>query len=142
MTKAEIPSEIDDIAVTSIKDVEAGRYYTQAIAWAAKNGIVTGVSKTEFNPDGAVTREQMAAILYRYCAYAKIDTKARAELKNFPDASKVSNYAKDPMQWAVAEKLINGTADGEKTVLDPQGGATRAQVATILMRFVQNFAVG
>ncbi len=118
----------------TFSDVPNGQWYTDAVAWAAANGVVNGVGNNRFDPEGKITREQMATILYRYAEKKGIDTSKRAELGAFPDANQVSAYAKDPVQWAVAEKIINGS-DGK---LLPQGDATRAQVATILMRFIEN----
>ena len=115
-------------------DVPEGEWYTDAVAWAAYNNIVGGVGDNKFDPNGNITREQMATILYRYTSGQGIDTSARADLSSFPDAGNVSSYAEDPICWAVAEGLINGS-DGK---LLPQGNATRAQVATILMRFIEN----
>ncbi|MGN1307256.1 MAG: S8 family serine peptidase [Faecousia sp.] len=114
-------------------DVPAGQWYSTAIAWAAENGVVNGTSATEFSPEVPVTREQMVAILFRYANSQKLDTGARADLSAFSDADKVSAYAKDAMQWAVEEKIINGS-DG---MLLPQESATRAQVAAILMRYCE-----
>ena len=122
----------------SFTDVPTGQWYTDAVAWAAHNGIVGGVGDGKFDPGGKITREQMAAILYRYCNSQGIDTSKRAELSAFPDGGKVSAYATEALSWAVAEGLINGTQKGSATYLDPQGNATRAQVATILMRFIEN----
>ena len=99
---------------------------------------VNGVGNNRFDPDGEITREQMAAILYRYAGMIGIDTGAQAELGEFPDGGSVSGYAKKALRWAVAEGLIGGTKEGGITYLKPQGNATRAQVATILMRFVNN----
>lgn len=120
----------------SFTDVPAGQWYTDAVIWAATNGIVNGVGENKFDPDGKITREQMATILCRYANSQEIDTSARADLATFPDADKVSDYALDALRWAVAAGLINGS-DGK---LLPQGNATRAQVATILMRFIENVA--
>lgn len=117
-------------------DIPSGQWYTNAVVWAATNGIVNGVGDNKFNPDGNISREQMATILYRYSDSQGIDTSASTDLNSFPDASKVSGYAADAIKWAVAEGLINGS-DGK---LLPQGNATRAQVATILMRFIENLA--
>lgn len=117
-------------------DVPDGQWYTDAVAWAAENNIVGGVGDNKFDPNGNITREQMATILYRYAGGKDIDTSARADLSSFPDAGNVSGYALDAMKWAVAEGLVNGS-DGK---LLPQGNATRAQVATILMRFIENIA--
>ncbi len=117
-------------------DVKNGQWYTDAVTWAAKNGVVTGVGNNKFNPNGNVTREQLATILYRYAIANEIDVRYRAEMSLFSDYNKVSSYADKAVYWAVAVKLING-ADGK---LMPQGKATRAQVAAILTRFVQNVA--
>ncbi len=117
-------------------DVPDGQWYTQAVAWAAANGIVGGVGNGRFDPNGNITREQMAAILFRYADGKKLDTSKRGDLSGFPDAGKVSAWAKDAIAWAVAEKIIGGS-DGK---LLPQGNATRAQVSTILMRFIENIA--
>ncbi|MBQ3216952.1 MAG: leucine-rich repeat protein [Oscillospiraceae bacterium] len=118
-------------------DVPEGQWYTQAVAWAAYTHVVNGMGENLFQPDGNVTREQMAVILYRYSERIGADTSVAASLSAFPDESKVSDWAKEAMQWAVGEGLIGGTNIGGTAYLDPQGFATRAQVATILMRFVQ-----
>ena len=116
------------------RDVPNGQWYTNAVAWAASNGVVNGVGDGKFAPEGKITREQMATILYRYAEKKGIDTSKRGDLGGFPDANQVSGYAKDAVQWAVGEGIINGS-DGK---LLPQGSATRAQVATILMRYIEN----
>ncbi len=122
----------------SFTDVPSNVWYTQAVAWAAENGIVTGIGGGRFNPDGQITREQLAVILYRYCKSIGIDTSDVADITTFPDANKVSSYAYDALSWAVKTGLVTGSASGGKVYLEPQGNATRAQVATILMRFIQN----
>ena len=109
-------------------DVKSGAWYTDAIVWAADQGIVNGTSATTFAPDAFITREQIATILYRY---AKAE-KTEKDLSAYPDAGTVSGYAVDAMRWAVAEGLINGK-DGR---LAPQENATRAQIATILERYL------
>lgn len=119
---------------SSFTDVRSGAYYEKAVIWAAANGIVTGTDSTSFSPDAKVTREQLAAILYRYAQYRKLDTDASAKLNSFTDADSVSAYASEALGWAVSESLING-ASGK---LMPKGDATRAQVAAILHRFVKN----
>lgn len=119
----------------SFKDVAAGAYYEKPVIWAAENEIVGGYSASTFDPDGAITREQMAAILYRYAKFCGYDVTASAEIDMFSDAGTVSSYALTAMKWASAEGLINGS--GSK--LDPQGSATRAQVAAILTRFCKRF---
>ena len=113
-------------------DVADGTWYSDAVAWAAENGIVTGTEKG-FEPDGSITRESLAVILYRY---AKGTAQAGA-LDDYADAGIVSGWAKDAMSWAVAQGLISGKDGG---ALDPAGSASRAEVATILMRFLQNQA--
>lgn len=119
------------------QDVASGKYYEKAITWAAENGIVSGFSADIFGPDQNITREQMAAILYRYATYKKYDVSTAGDLSKFPDADKVSSYAVDAMKWANAAGLINGSNDGK---LYPAGNATRAQVAAILTRFCKNIA--
>lgn len=124
-------------SASGFTDVAAGSYYADAVAWAAANGIVNGVSETSFAPNAPVTREQLAAILYRYAQLKGYDVTASGSLNGYADASQTSSYAVAAMQWANAEGLISGISS---TVLDPQGSATRAQVATILMRFCENIA--
>ena len=121
----------------SFTDVPDGQWYTDAVAWAAHNGIVGGVGNNRFDPNGNITREQMATILFRYSNSLGLDTSDREELDYFPDGDQVSAYALDALSWAVSTGLINGS-EGK---LLPQGNATRAQVATILMRFIENVAV-
>lgn len=118
-------------------DVKPNQWYTQAVAWAAKYGVVNGVGHGMFEPDGNVTREQMAAILYRYANGVGIDTSARGNLAAFPDRNQVSSYAVDALSWCNAKGIIGGTKEGGVDYLDPQGFATRAQVATILMRYIE-----
>ena len=121
---------------SGFSDVTFNSYYEDAVTWAADNGIVNGTSTTTFSPNANVTREQMAAILYRYAQYKKYNTAASSSLNGFTDYATVSGYAVTPMQWSVAEKLVNGSAGK----LMPTGNATRAQVAAILHRFVDNVA--
>lgn len=113
-------------------DVPAGQWYTDAVNWAAANQIVKGTSATTFAPNDSITREQMAAILYRYAQYKGYDVTKRADLSGYSDNGQVSAYAKDALAWANAAKLINGVTN---TTLAPQGNATRAQVSAILHRF-------
>lgn len=117
-------------------DVTLNSYYEDAVTWAANNGIVNGTSDTTFSPNANVTREQMAAILYRYAQYKKYNTAASSGLNGFTDHASVSGYAAASLEWAVAEKLVNGSAGK----LMPTGNATRAPVAAILHRFVENVA--
>lgn len=123
---------------TTFTDVDANAYYADAVAWAAESGVVNGIGGNKFDPEGNVTREQIAAILFRYAAFKGVDTAARADLTAFPDAEKTSAYARDALSWAVAAELVKGTKEGSTIYLDPQGSATRAQVAAILSRYVQN----
>ena len=119
-------------------DVPRGQWYTNAIWWAKLTGIVNGTSATTFDPSGQITREQFAAILYRYTAkYAPDATGNAASLAAYPDAGSVSAYARDAMAWAVGNGLISGIPYGKTDYLEPGGSATRAQVATILMRYKQ-----
>ena len=119
---------------SAFTDVESGAWYANAVAWAAANDIVNGTSATTFAPNSPITREQMAAILYRYAAYKGYDVSQKADLSGYTDAASISGYAKDALAWANAQKLITGVTD---TTLNPQGSATRAQVATILMRLCE-----
>ena len=121
---------------SGFSDVQYNGYYEDAVTWAADNGIVNGTSTTMFSPNANVTREQMAAILYRYAQYKKYNTAASSGLNGFTDHASVSGYAAASLEWAVAEKLVNGSAGK----LMPTGNATRAQVAAILHRFVENVA--
>ena len=114
----------------TFSDVAAGQWYSDAITWAAENDVVNGIGGGKFDPEGKITREQMATILFRYAGSLGADTSKRAELSAFPDGSKTADWATDAVQWAVAEKIINGS-EGK---LLPQDSATRAQVATILYR--------
>lgn len=121
-------------ADSAFSDVEAGQYYANAVAWANQNGIVTGYDDGRFGPNDTITREQMAAILYRYADYKEQDVSAAADLSAFTDAGSVSDYAVQAFEWAVSEGLITGSTD---TTLSPAGSALRCEVATILMRFLQ-----
>ena len=123
-----------DTTASSFTDVASGMYYADAVAWAQANSIVTGITETIFAPDQAITREQMAAILYRYAQYKGYDVTASNDLSSYTDASRISAYATTAMQWANAEGLITGNTS---TTINPTGNATRAEVATILMRFCE-----
>ena len=123
---------------TTFTDVDVNAYYADAVTWAAESGVVNGIGGNKFDPEGNVTREQIAAILFRYAAFKGVDTAARADLTAFPDAEKTSAYARDALSWAVAAELVKGTKEGSTIYLDPQGSATRAQVAAILSRYAQN----
>ena len=115
-------------------DVRRGSYYEQAIAWASENGIVTGFDASTFAPDRTITREQLAAILFRFAAYRGMDAVTlRENLSSFQDQAAISAYAVSALNWAVGEGLMQGTGDK----LEPTGSATRAQVAAMLRRFIQ-----
>ena len=117
-------------------DVPEDIWYTEPVNWAAEVGVVSGVSETEFDPNGVVTREQIATFLFRYAHTAGRSTATgNNTLAGFRDGESVSDYAVQPMIWASSQGLINGTGTGNDVLLDPQGTATRAQVAAILMRY-------
>ena len=117
-------------------DVADGMWYTDAVNWAASNNIVSGMPDGTYAPNQALTREQMASILYRYAEYKGIDVSARDDLSTFTDGTTVSPWAQDVVQWAVAEKLMSGNGNE----LQPKGTASRAQVATVLMNYCENVA--
>lgn len=122
-------------------DVPRGQWYTDAIWWAKLTGVVAGTSATTFDPEGEITREQLAVILYNYTKqFASGSLTATGSLAGFPDAGSVSSWARTEMAWAVGNGLISGTGSGSAAYLSPQGSATRAQVAAILMRFEQAMA--
>ena len=122
-------------------DVPRGQWYTDAIWWAKLTGVVAGTSATTFDPEGEITREQLAVILYNYTQqFAPGSIPAAGSLAGFPDAGSVSSWARTEMAWAVGNGLISGTGSGGVAYLSPQGSATRAQVAAILMRFEQAMA--
>lgn len=118
----------------SFQDVKDGQYYTDAVLWAAENDLVSGSNLGNFSPNGTMTREQLAVMLYRYAQYRGMDTSAAANLSTFSDAGRVSAWAQDAMAWAVGEGLITGSNQNR---LNPTGSASRAQLATILMRFLE-----
>jgi hypothetical protein len=119
----------------SFSDVKSGEWYTDAVIWATANGIVGGYGNDLFGTDDPITREQMATMLLRYAEYKKYDTAKANDLAVFTDANGIASYALDAMKWANAEGLITGRT---ATTLAPTGTATRAEVATILMRFAEN----
>ena len=118
----------------SFTDVEAGMWYADAITWTTANGIFAGYSKDKFGPDDPVTREQLTAIFYRYADYKGYKLTVTENLDKFEDADKITDYAKMVMQWAVGNGLIKGKSEN---LLDPQGTATRAEIAAMLHRFVE-----
>lgn len=118
---------------SSFADVPGDAWYANAAAWAAENGLVEGKGGTSFDGEGEVTREQIAVFLMRYADFLGLDTSARTDV-DFPDADEVSEWAREAMSWAVAEGLFTG--NGVTGELDPASGATRAETATVLMRFI------
>ena len=120
----------------SFTDVEAGKWYADAITWTAENGIFAGYGKDKFGPDDPITREQLAAIFYRYADYKGYDLTVKGNLDKFKDADKITDYAKTAMQWAVGSDLVNGKSGA---LLDPQDKATRAEIATMLHRFIEKY---
>ena len=124
--------------VNTFSDVPGGTWYTDAVTWAAENGVVSGIGGGCFAPNSDVTREQTAVILFNYAHSRGYDVGARADLSAFPDAGSVSGWAQDALSWANAAGLINGTVYGGRTILDPQGSASRAQVAMILRSYAEH----
>lgn len=120
----------------SFTDVEAGKWYADAITWTAENGIFAGYGKDKFGPDDPITREQLAAIFYRYADYKDYDLTVKGNLDKFKDADKITDYAKTAMQWAVGSSLVKGKSGN---LLDPQGTATRAEIAAMLHRFIEKY---
>ena len=120
----------------SFTDVEAGKWYADAITWTAENRIFAGYGKDKFGPDDPITREQLAAIFYRYADYKGYDLTVKGNLDKFKDADKITDYAKTAMQWAVGSSLVKGKSGN---LLDPQGTATRAEIAAMLHRFIEKY---
>ena len=120
----------------SFTDVVAGKWYADAITWTAENGIFAGYGKDKFGPDDPITREQLAAIFYRYADYKGYDLTVKGNLDKFKDADKITDYAKTAMQWAVGSGLVKGKSGN---LLDPQGTATRAEIAAMLHRFIEKY---
>ena len=118
------------------RDVADNRWYTDAVIWAAENKIVAGIGDGKFDPDGDATREQVATILYEYAAFKGCDMNVYSDLSTFADMGKVSDFAKEPMTWAVAESLISGVAVGREALLDPQGVTTREQFAMMMAEYM------
>lgn len=133
-----IDGEPDVAEGSAFTDVRADAWYAHAVTWAAANGIAGGVGGGRFDPGGAVTREQTAAILRQYARYRGCDVSAGTDLSAYADADSVSSYAREAMAWAVAERLIGGSTVDGRAYLMPQGAATRAQFATILMQYIRN----
>ena len=127
-------------ASNPFSDVTNGQWFTNAIIWAADKGVVSGVGNGKFNPNGNITREQIATIMYRYAEYKSYDVSATGDLKAFPDETDVSTWAYKALAWANAEGLVSGVGANGTSYLQPLGNATRAQVAAILMRYVKNIS--
>lgn len=124
-------------------DVTSADWFYPGVSWAANNGVVNGVGDgSRFDPNGDVTREMMATILFRYAGKIGLDTSKRADISQFPDAASVAGWSYEAVQWAVAEGIIGGAVKDGQTVLAPQDSANRAVVATIMMRFIQNVVEG
>ena len=121
---------------TAFDDVPANAWYAQGVNWAAQRGIVNGVGKGRFNPNGTVTREQLTTILYRYAQQKVLEMSSTGEIDTFPDGAQVSSWARDAMAWALGAGLVSGVGKNQQVYLMPQGNATRAQVSTILIRFI------
>ena len=121
----------------SFTDVEAGKWYADAITWTAENGIFAGYGKDKFGPDDPITREQLAAIFYRYADYKGYDLTVKENLDTFKDADKITDYAKTAMQWAVGSGLVKGKSGN---LLDPQGTATRTEIAAMLHRLLRSMS--
>ena len=122
---------------SDFKDVPQGEWYSVPVIWAKDSGVVLGVSKDEFDPDGPITREQLATMLYRYSSYKNYDLTPEADLSTFPDKDLISDWAAASLSWAVGGGLLRGTDGGR---LSPDGDATREQFAAILHRFDDTFS--
>jgi hypothetical protein len=118
---------------SSFSDLDTGKWFSDAVAWAAENGIVQGYADGRFGTDDAVTREQIVTILFRYAAYKGMDVSGRADISTFSDAASVPSWAAEAMSWAVSAGLIRGRDDN---TISPTDSATRAEFATIIMRFL------
>ncbi len=129
-----LESPAEKFKTSDFTDIEKGAWYEDSVLWAAENKIVTGVSDTEFAPNQELSREQMAVILYRYANLIGIDTEANLNLDKYLDKEEISDWALDAFVWANSANLINGIDENE---LSPKGTATRAQIATILLRFCE-----
>ncbi|MBQ7475745.1 MAG: S-layer homology domain-containing protein [Clostridia bacterium] len=121
--------------LSGFRDVPDSEWYAKPVAWAKRSGVVNGVSATHFDPDGSITREQMAAMLSRYTAFCDLRVEGDADLSAFPDDSSVSDWARESLSWAVGKGLITGSREGKKTLLLPGNSATREQFAAILERY-------
>ena len=114
-------------------DVNDGEWYTEAVKWSSEKDIVKGITETEFRPQNNITREQLAVMLYRYAKAKGLDIEVKGNIKTFKDKEDISSWAEEALKWAAGNGLITGK---ENNLLDPVGNATRAEVATILQRFI------
>ena len=130
-----VEEQPESAGIITFEDAAAGKWYTDAVAWASQNGILAGYSETEFGVGAPITREQFAAILYRYANWKGYDTSRKNDLSVYTDAGEISGYAVEAMKWAVQTEVIHGRTE---TTLVPQGQATRAEAATMLMNFCEN----
>ncbi|MPM08903.1 hypothetical protein SDC9_55219 [bioreactor metagenome] len=121
------------VGSSGFSDVAAGTWYSEAVAWAAENGIVSGIGGSLFAPNDSITREQLAVIFCNYARFKGVDVSASGDMTQFTDSAVISSWASGAVKWAVSAGLISGKGNG---ILDPTGTATRAEIATILMRFI------
>ncbi len=127
--------ETETSGVTGFDDVKSGSYYEKAVSWATENNIVSGITEKEFAPDNSITREQIAAILFRYVERkGYVTEECDMDLSKYSDAENISEYAVKAMEYAVKTGLISGRS---KTTLNPEDSATRAEIAVILQRFIE-----
>lgn len=136
---ADSPSSPGSSRENPFSDVDNGAWYTSAIIWANRNEVMSGIGFGLFAPNATLTREQIVTVLYRYSTYNGITPTGEASLSGFADGSTVSPWAQTAMQWAIANNILQGSTEYGRTYLHPQDGATRAQVATILMRYLQKY---
>jgi len=123
---------------TRFEDLDEGqKWYHEAVKWAFGEGIINGRSENIFDPNANVTRQEMVAMFFRFAKATDIDTAAKGDLSKFGDVKDVMDYAVDAMTWAVGAGLINGNDVNGIVVLDPMGNTTRAQMATVLMRYIE-----
>ena len=115
----------------TFSDVPSGKWFTNAVEWAASEKIVSGTGDSRFDPNSSITREQMAVILYNYAAYAGLDTSVRGDVSVFSDSGSIHSWAADAMSWAVGTGLLKGS----ENKLNPEGTASRAEVAQVLTNF-------
>ncbi len=126
---------------TPFTDVEEGSWYARSVAWAYETGVVSGMSPTTFGPEEPVSREQLAAILYRYAKYKGYDVTGAADLSRFADADETHTFGIQPLRWAVDAKIVSGSKADGKRYLNPRGSATRAQVATMVIGFLERYGL-